>query len=305
MRIRTLTFLIAAIVALAACSSDSQGGSSAPPASGDETVVIPAMSEVTVGTQRFTFAAFTKDGDLFETPQAAVQFYLLKGQEDVRKRSYQATFYRLEIEVPHLHEGGEVHGHQDVKGFYLVPQAEFDSTGVWRADVTLGTGERKGSLAFQVEAGTETPAVGAPAPASKNLAAKDVPDLTQLTTRTPPYPRFHQVSIAEAIQEHRPLVVAFSTPAFCVSRICGPVLEIVRSVADGVGDETAFVQIEPYDITEARTQGKLELTPVSRQWALQSEPWVFVVDKQGKIAAKFEGLLTRQELLEAIRKVGG
>ncbi len=263
------------------------------------------MGEVTVGSQRFTFAAFTKDGEPVETPQAAVQFYLLKGQEDVRKRSYQAAFYRLEIEVPHLHEGGEVHGHQDVKGFYLVPQAEFDSPGVWRADVTLGTGERKGSLAFQVEASTETPAVGASAPASKNPTTKDVPDLAQLTSRTPPYPRFHQVSIAEAIQEHRPLVVAFSTPAFCVSRICGPVLEIVRSVADGVDNETAFVQIEPYDITVARTQGKLELTPVSKQWGLQSEPWVFVVDKQGKIAAKFEGLLTPQELLEAIRKVGG
>jgi len=41
------------------------------------------------------------------------------------------------------------------------------------------------------------------------------------------------------------------------------------------------------------------------EWKLRSEPWIFVVDEQGMIRAKFEGLTTQRELEVALRHMLG
>jgi glutathione peroxidase-family protein len=38
------------------------------------------------------------------------------------------------------------------------------------------------------------------------------------------------------------------------------------------------------------------------EWRLQTEPWIFVVDADGRIAARFEGAASPSELQEAIQK---
>jgi hypothetical protein len=45
------------------------------------------------------------------------------------------------------------------------------------------------------------------------------------------------------------------------------------------------------------------VNPWMREWNLQTEPWVFVVDADGKIAAKFEGSASADELRAAIEPV--
>ena len=40
-----------------------------------------------------------------------------------------------------------------------------------------------------------------------------------------------------------------------------------------------------------------------KEWHLQSEPWVFVVDRAGRIAAKFEGSVSQRELIAAVQRV--
>ena len=37
-----------------------------------------------------------------------------------------------------------------------------------------------------------------------------------------------------------------------------------------------------------------------QEWGLQSEPWLFLVDKEGKIASRYEGGITMQELEPAV-----
>ena len=38
-----------------------------------------------------------------------------------------------------------------------------------------------------------------------------------------------------------------------------------------------------------------------RRWGLQSEPWVFLVGRDGRIKAKFEGAVSAGEVLAAVR----
>jgi hypothetical protein len=43
--------------------------------------------------------------------------------------------------------------------------------------------------------------------------------------------------------------------------------------------------------------------PTVEEWRLETEPWIFVVDGQGVIRAKFEGLVTVQEIESVLQQV--
>ena len=43
--------------------------------------------------------------------------------------------------------------------------------------------------------------------------------------------------------------------------------------------------------------------PTVEEWRLDTEPWVFVVDGKGIIRAKFEGLVTVQEIESALQQI--
>ena len=57
----------------------------------------------------------------------------------------------------------------------------------------------------------------------------------------------------------------------------------------------------PHDMAGNLAQG-IE-SPIVESWGLTSEPWTFIVDRNGMIAAKFEGFTTEQELEEALKDI--
>jgi hypothetical protein len=109
-----------------------------------------------------------------------------------------------------------------------------------------------------------------------------------------------RVSVAQALAAKRPFVVTFSTPLFCQTRTCGPVVQVVQSVAKrwqprGVD----FIHIEIY-------KGNDPAKGTNRwvnEWGLQSEPYTFVVDGAGVIRAKLEGAFSAAELEAAVKRV--
>ena len=63
-----------------------------------------------------------------------------------------------------------------------------------------------------------------------------------------------------------------------------------------------FIHIEPYDLAKLRAANIEDEIPATRDWKLQSEPWVFVIDRQGKVAAKFEGIMAEDEVELALNQ---
>ncbi len=53
------------------------------------------------------------------------------------------------------------------------------------------------------------------------------------TTAEPPDLILLRTTVAAAMAAKRPFVVTFSTPLFCQTRTCGPVVDVVKSVAKG------------------------------------------------------------------------
>lgn len=95
-------------------------------------------------------------------------------------------------------------------------------------------------------------------------------------------------------------MITFATPKFCTSQVCGPTLSIVKGVArkfPGVN----FLHVEPYDLN--KVPQKLEPVPAVTAWGLPSEPWVFVTDSKGRLAAKYEGSAAPIELEALLRKL--
>jgi hypothetical protein len=76
-------------------------------------------------------------------------------------------------------------------------------------------------------------------------------------------------------------------------------LDIVKGVAPGHPD-VDFVHIEIYtNLTDpefAPIPQNLSPTVLADGWNLPSEPWVFVVDSNGIVQARFEGVISVEEL---------
>jgi len=47
------------------------------------------------------------------------------------------------------------------------------------------------------------------------------------------------------------------------------------------------------------------VTPQVAAWRLQSEPWTFVIDRNGVVRTRFEGAMSAGELQRAVAEVAG
>ena len=276
------------------------------PPAGETLQVLITTAELVVGQNRFAFGLL-KEHQLLEDANVVVRVYALEGQQGQMKTEVPASYARLEVVEQgnrvHVHPDGTRHVHDeatDLGGIY-VAQLPFERPGPWGLEVlaTQGNGVTEGSrFTVHVLATPYTPALGTPAPRSHNLIASDVSDLRHIDTSDPPDPRLHQVRIADAIAQGKPQVIVFATPKFCTSRVCGPVLDIVRLLLPTYGDRVVFTHQEIWQ--DFATQRVL---PTVEEWHLPSEPWIFVVDEQGIIRAKFEGLTTTREIAVALQQI--
>jgi hypothetical protein len=273
---------------------------------GDGLQPLITTSELVVGENRFAFGLL-KAGKLLEGADVKLRLYDIEGGDaklaTELKVPYQAVENVKQERSVHRHADGAEHVHggdSSVRGLY-VAQLNFARAGDWGVELLVS--QASGAfepirLSVTVEEAAATPAVGSLAPRSRNLIAKDVKDLRQIDTSPRPDPRLHQVRIADAIAQGKPQLIVFATPQFCTSRMCGPVVDIVRTLLPTYGKRVAFTHQEIWqDFADKK------VFPTVEEWRLFTEPWIFVVDGQGIIRAKFEGLVTARELESALQQV--
>ena len=267
-----------------------------------------AAAEFTPGANRFPFALIAVSGESLDGATVEVAFHWLEDDSSTPRATATATFHTLRGVTPHLHEDGTLHPHDETAGFYVVERVTFDAPGVWEARFTVeAVGRRVGvpPLAFAVHGDSAAPGVGDAAPASRNPTSRDVGDLSEITTHDPPVADFYRLTVAEALEQERPVLVVFSTPMFCISRICGPVTDVVASLHARYAERLAFIHVEPFDLATARAEGRLVPTATLREWGLRTEPWVFLLGADGRVAARFEGPVTEGELERAVQALLG
>lgn len=147
-----------------------------------------------------------------------------------------------------------------------------------------------------VAASSPIPGVGQHAPD----VATDTPatvggNISLLTTRLPPE-QMHSVSLS-AVLGKRPVALLFSTPQFCISRICGPVTDVTVSLQREFAGRITFIHEEVY----AHNQPKQGLRSQMKAFHLQTEPWLFIINRHGIIVARLEGAFGTTELRQALK----
>jgi len=196
----------------------------------------------------------------------------------------------------------------DQRGVYAADVA-FDKPGFWgvSAKVDLG-GPQEVKTAFKVAAKHTVPFVGDPAPASQNLtvttpgAPPEAIDSRASASTPVPDAALHQTTVAQALAEKRPVVLVISTPTYCVSQFCGPVTDVVQALAKDYGNRARFIHIEVWKDYKGQ-----QLNDAAKEWIAKgediNEPWVFLIGSDGKVAARFDNIVTREALEGLLQKL--
>jgi len=204
-------------------------------------------------------------------------------------------------------------GNEAAKQGYYIADVSFSKAGQWSALFTTaapGSPQEQVPFMFDVKDKHSAVSVGQPAPRTPTPTGASVGGrLAEVSTDPNPDPRFYQLSEDQALDQHKPFVIVFATPAFCTSQLCGPTLDRVKALAKSYPSVT-FIHVEPYvmQVEDGRLQPVLAngaLVPVdaTNQWGLVSEPWVFVVDRNGIVQGSLDIVFSSDELAAAIDKV--
>ena len=269
----------------------------APPAvlNGPEYGAIIITTDLAVGSNRVVFGIVDRNGMPVRGQQAQVRaLYLPPGDAPgVERASAVAEFRKWPA------------GPQGVFSTIL----EFDTPGFWQLEVTTTGPDGTPVMAqgaLQVKEKSDTPSLGSPAPKSVTPTGDEVDDLATITSSTQPDPDLYKLSVHQALASGKPLVVVFATPAFCVSATCGPQVEVLSGVKDRFAGKANFIHVEvfkdPHLIQGSRPPAD-GTVPAVDEWNLPTEPWTFVVDKEGRISAKFEQFTTGEEIEKALNEL--
>jgi hypothetical protein len=197
------------------------------------------------------------------------------------------------------------------RGVYAAEDVSLDHAGIWQVDVSAevsGTGTLRGSSTFTVIAKPAIPVVGDRAlktknhlPGEKGIPPGSVDSRSQKAGEVPD-PILHRTTIAQAIARHHAALVVFSTPVYCVSRFCGPVTDVVEGIAKAHAKQADFIHVEIW----RNFQGQV-LNQAAADWILRGndlqEPWVFLIDRSGKIAARWDNLFDPAEVEAELARV--
>lgn len=273
--------------------------------------IIPVNSEYVLGENRFAFGLLSPEtGSPIVDANVHLRFYDLNEGEEFKFEMdaisrVPARDAGIEEQVEHRHADGSVHTHfnaGDEVGIYTA-SVNFDKPGDWGVEIQIEKPEadidETLTPRFVVTTQATTPPVGFDAPRSENRTVDDVDDITLIDSSSNPSEEMHTTTIKEAIEAGRPTLVLFAVPGFCTSRLCGPEMDIMRKLYPEWKDRVEFIHVEFYD--DPGTNSKV--TKAAQEWGLRTEPWFFLIDAEGKIAAKFEGPTGMAELVDAMTAV--
>lgn len=299
---RATLLALAAIAAVAAgCGSSSRPGQGGIPAGtlealwrqpGEDVTAVPGTSDHAPGVVRLSFLVVRRDGRTVDRPRARVWL-----ANELRAKPFEEVTADLQpIGVPGVAEGDA----GDVSHLYVAHLRVPRPGKYWYLAEPVGAANPIQAIGnLVVKDAPSSPAVGAKAYPSRTPTLADVDgDASELSTGRPPNRALLRFSVSGSLAQGAPFVLVFATPRWCMSRTCGPVVDVVEAVRRRhEGSHIRFVHVEIYKENNPRKGFNRWV----KEWRLPTEPWTFVVGSDGRIKAKFEGSLSVGELDAAVR----
>ncbi len=261
----------------------------------------PSVSMLQPGTNRYGFALF--DAARKQVAEAPVALYVSNVDGTGLRGPYVAHSESLRVRPQFESQTTKVD--PDAAKSVYVADIPFARTGKFRVTAIAQLDGREvtttstGATVADPSASTP-PAVGQRAPDVHTPTLASVAgDAARIDTRAPAAKDLLTTDLA-SVYGKKPVALLFATPALCQSRVCGPVVDVMEQVRSELGDKNvAFIHNEIY--RENRIDQGLRPQPAA--YRLPTEPWLFLLDRKGRVAQRFEGAFSADELKRAIAKV--
>jgi hypothetical protein len=290
--------MVAVCTFAAGCGSSSESEEEPTPGSlealwrapGDDVAFVAGTSDYGPGRIRLTFLVVDDEGRVITRPTARV--WVARALE--AKPFAQATAQAEPI-------GVENREHDADSDEIFVTHLELDEPGkYWVLAEPVGGRKIQAIGNVVVTKDPAAPTVGERAiPSNTPTLESTGGDLEALSTQKPPDRELLRTSIAQALAAKVPFVVTFATPAFCQTRTCGPVVDVVSEVRRRQeGEGVRFIHVEIYEGNDPAKGANRWV----KEWKLPTEPFTFLVGSDGRIKARFEGTFSVRELDEAVRR---
>jgi hypothetical protein len=320
-RMRLLACVLLACGALAGCGGDDDGGDGETPPSvaqpedfpeatgrsiqGLRTqmgqtgpVLVPAVSHLVVGENRFGFGLFDRARNQIADAEVAVYVGPTGGGK--AEGPFPARFEKLDVK-PQFQSRTVAADEDAVQSLYVADvkidrPGDYEVLAIAKLDDRLVAATTTGSV-LRVGERDPVPAVGERAPVIHTpTEASAGGDLDSIDTREPPS-SMHEADFADVVGK-KPVVLLFATPQLCESRVCGPVVDVAEEVKSAYGDEVEFIHMEIYRDNLVERGFRSQVVA----YRLPTEPWVFAIDRNGRIVARIEGAFSVDELKEAVKR---
>ncbi|MEM7334699.1 MAG: hypothetical protein AAF490_21665 [Chloroflexota bacterium] len=248
-------------------------------------------SEITPGFSRIAIALFDSNNQFIHDAEVEFEYFDL-----------------TDIDNPVSESSATAVTRQTADGFTTIYThfRTLERAGSWGLQVNAsfpdGSIAQQG-IAFQVVTEAVSFPVGLKAPPVDTLTRAVVDDISLITTAFEPVPAFYDLSIRDALENEKPTIIYFSTPAFCQTRLCAPGYEELADFHEDAANEYNFVHIEVFEGLPNPAESGWPLAPAMVAFGLTTEPWLYVVDASGTVVMRLEGLFTAAELQETLPEV--
>lgn len=289
-RTQSLSTIVAVIVAalvLAAC----QESQNRRVVTSSEAAFVPVIesSDVFVGVPRLVLTLLERDAQP-EFPQGAT--FLIRYFEPTEG----GIKFHSEVDLVQI----------DVEGLrYLIANLPpFDAAGQWAIAVTVelsdGTAESTPRLPFLVRSSPRGLQAGDAAPTLDTPTASDG-ILERMTAVPDKALGMYDRSAAELIAEAEPFLIVWTSVERCAGRLsCAQALDQARKVH--LRGDISVIHVEPFGRPRPGDLQNL-IDAANEAWTIEAEPQFFVVDETGSITARFEIVVNRATLDEAVSAV--
>jgi hypothetical protein len=261
-------------------------------------IMAPSVSVMRVGANRYGFALFTPDHK--QVTDAEVALYTVDTHGQHLAGPYPAHLESLDVSPQY--ESQTVA--QDPTAAHSVFVAEVPFAHAGKQNV-LAVERVAGQLQWGSGTGADPGQPGGPPDAGQAAISVHTPTVSQvglanvgtIDTRQPPAPDLQQVDFASVLGK-KPVVLLFATPQLCSSRVCGPVTDIEEQVKSQIGSRVAFIHMEIYNDNEP----SMGVRPQVRAFHLPSVPWLFTINREGRVSSAVEGAFGSELLDKDVEK---
>lgn len=280
----------ASAIALAACSKSSDSGSpeTTPAPTASLLALFPVNDYITAQVpQRVAFAIANPEGGLSK-----------KGPDPLEFTITAAGGVRIVTKVP-AHGEGLPYVYYPVS--FTAPKA-----GQYTISATVDGDKISSALSIGAKGSSDVPGPLDKLPSMKTPTTADAAGVDPICTQDPPCP-LHTVSLDEALTQDKPVVYLVATPKFCQTGICGPVLDVLETVAKDYTDKVTFIHQEVYESAKQAAENGTGATLAAQVQKLKitSEPVLFVTGRDGVIHYRLDSAYDQTELRNALDDVLG